>query len=77
MITQADRILELLRQAGEQGVSNRQLNGIAFRYSARIKDLRDKGHHIKAVKGKKRSEWVFTYYPPKSEQVNIFELVSQ
>lgn len=30
----------------KQGATNRELNAIAFRYGARLKELRDQGHSI-------------------------------
>lgn len=49
--TQKERILARLLQGP---ATCRDLNDIAFRYSARIAELRDEGHDIrwKAVKGK-------------------------
>lgn len=44
--TQAERILDLLERAGDKGVSNRTLNAVCFRYSARLKELRDQGYQI-------------------------------
>lgn len=49
--SQADRILDLLRTHGS--VTNRELNEICFRYSARIFDLRQRGIDI-------RTTWVKT-----------------
>lgn len=40
--SQRDRILELLKAAGDGGVSNLVLNEICFRYGARIWELRQK-----------------------------------
>lgn len=40
------RVLAALVEAGERGVTNDALNGICFRYGARIKELRDDGHCI-------------------------------
>jgi hypothetical protein len=56
-VNQKEKILELLEEKGS--VDNYALNKIAFRYSARIKDLREEGHNIKArhIKG---SKWIFT-----------------
>lgn len=50
-LSQKERILQLLRTG--EGVTNRELNDIAFRYSARISELRDEGHAIRweQVKG--------------------------
>lgn len=49
-ITQCDRILARLQRGP---ATNRDLNEIAFRYSARIAELRDRGHVIEwePVKG--------------------------
>ena len=50
-LSQKERILARLRKGP---ASNRELNDIAFRYSARIAELRDEGHAIawRAVKGR-------------------------
>jgi hypothetical protein len=47
-INQTQRILALLVKGKE--VTNRQLNGIAFRYGARLKELRDKGYEIETIR---------------------------
>ena len=49
-LSQKERILARLRKGP---ASNRELNDIAFRYSARIAELRDEGFDIQwsAVKG--------------------------
>ena len=44
-MTQADRVLELLRQRGREGVTVLDFP-TGFRLSARIKDLRDAGFSI-------------------------------
>ena len=51
-LTQKDRILDLLRR--REFVTNAELNEVAFRYSARIHELRAEGHDIRwaAVKGR-------------------------
>ena len=50
-LSQKDRILARLRRGP---AFNRELNDIAFRYSARIAELRNEGHDIRwtAVKGR-------------------------
>lgn len=51
-MTKKELTLNLLRAAARrgQGVSNRQLNDAGvFRYSARIKELRDEGHEIETI----------------------------
>lgn len=57
-LTQGQRILALLREAGSAGVTNRKLNEISFRYSARIHTLRGQGYQIEAVRVKD-SLWKF------------------
>lgn len=47
--TQSEKILAKLQEAGEAGVNNIELNKIAFRYSARLHDLRKDGYIIKAT----------------------------
>ena len=45
------KILSLLRERGNQGVTNKELNhdlGI-FRYGARIMELRQEGHNIQSI----------------------------
>lgn len=50
-LTKKQLTLNLLRSAGDTGVDNRELNhaGI-WRYSARIKELRDEGYNIRTVR---------------------------
>lgn len=54
--SQTARILKLLQT--EHGVTNHQLNRIAFRYSARIADLRNEGWDILSIH-EKGSLWRF------------------
>lgn len=56
-MTQRDKILELLERNGT--ASNYELNGIAFRYAARLQELRDDGYKIRS-KHIKGSRWEFT-----------------
>jgi hypothetical protein len=62
MRTQADRILDKLEAAGDQGVLNIDLMPIAWRYSARIADLRKDGHRIRSTHVK-NAVWRFTLLP--------------
>lgn len=57
-MTQTDRILEMLETAGSRGVSNFELNSVAFRYAARLHDLKKRGIEVisEHVRG---SEWRF------------------
>ena len=47
--SQCRRILELLRERGNEGVTNYELAGIALKYTSRISDLRDAGYRILAT----------------------------
>lgn len=58
-LTQKQRILEALEAKGS--VTNIELNNLGiYRYSARIKDLRDAGHLIEAVHVRD-GLWKFVY----------------
>ena len=50
-MTKKEKVLSMLEAAGDRGVTNRELNeaGI-YRYSARIKELRDEGKTIDTVR---------------------------
>lgn len=56
--TQRVRILELLRARGASGATNDELNGIGFRYGARLMELRDEGWEIETIQ---RSQNAFTF----------------
>jgi len=67
MVTQADKILDLLESRNELGATNIELNRIAFRYGARLHELR-KDYRISTIyikpgvfkficHGPKESEW--------------------
>lgn len=58
-VSQTERILRLLKRRGKFGASNRELNSICFRYSARIHELRKEGHHIE---GERDRAGLFRYY---------------
>jgi len=46
-MTKKEKVLSMLEAAGDRGVTNRELNDAGiFRYSARIKELRDEGKEI-------------------------------
>jgi len=57
-MNQATKIVELLTKKGKKGATNIDLNRIAFRYGARLHELRKEGYVIKTqhIKG---SIWVF------------------
>lgn len=48
-MSQSSQILSLLRQRGLDGVDQTELNAIAYRYSARIHELRRRGHKILTI----------------------------
>lgn len=52
-ITQTEKVLHKLKQAGLAGVTNYDLNQICFRYGARIHELREQGHDIKTIQIKR------------------------
>lgn len=56
-MSQKEKILELLEQRST--VDNYALNQVAFRYAARIAELRADGYNIKA-RHDKGSRWLFT-----------------
>lgn len=58
-LTQAGRILRLLKQQGE--ATNVELNRICFRYAARIAELRHDGHVIVTVRENNHGLFRFVY----------------
>lgn len=46
--SQRDRIIALLKQAGDKGVLNTQLSKVALRYNARIQELYVRGYKIES-----------------------------
>ena len=68
-MSQKDKILELLQERGDAGASSRDLNNIAYRYSARIKDLRDEGHEIE-TKPIKKGLYKFTIKQERQQEVD-------
>lgn len=52
-MSQAEQIVKLLKAKGADGATNYELNKIAFRYSARIAELRKDGVEISTVQIKK------------------------
>jgi hypothetical protein len=56
-MTQEQQILQLLRMAGDRGVSNFELMKIAFQYPARIHSLRHKHGQNIISKHVKDKEW--------------------
>lgn len=48
-MTQSEKILEVLEKAGDYGVTNVTLNRIAFRYAARLHELRREGYLVSTL----------------------------
>jgi hypothetical protein len=48
-MNQSEKILALLEKAGDYGVTNVTLNRIAFRYGARLMELRKEGYLISTL----------------------------
>lgn len=46
LYNQCRTILALLKERGNQGATNYELARIALKYTSRVSDLRDTGHHI-------------------------------
>ncbi|WP_059387693.1 helix-turn-helix domain-containing protein [Arthrobacter sp. Hiyo1] len=57
-LTQTAKILKLLKAKGK--VSNFELRKIAWRYPARILDLKHEGHQIRSVHDK-GARWFYIY----------------
>lgn len=47
--TQREKIINLLKAAGEEGVTSSDLNQICFRYGARLSELYERGYLIEAT----------------------------
>lgn len=50
--SQAEKIIILLKEAGEDGVTNIELSKISLKYDARISELRQKGYEIETAHDK-------------------------
>lgn len=57
-MTQVEKIYKLLKKRPKSGVTNYELNNIAFRYAARIYEMRKDGVPI-SIKHIKDSLWVY------------------
>lgn len=56
--TQRAAILDLFIRY--RAVTNKHLNGVGFRYGARIHELRRQGHRIKSLRGQ-QGVWTYVY----------------
>ena len=67
-LSQAEKIIRLLRIRKSKGVTNIELNnGVCFRYGARIHELRKDGYDIR-TKHIKGSKWLFWLEPSEEEK---------
>lgn len=74
-MTQAERILELLEDRGEEGCTNFELMKISYQYPARIHTLRHKhGHNIKSVHIKDKL-WKIYLVSPKEDPAPALKAV--
>lgn len=72
-MTKKQKTLELLRQAGEDGVDNRALvQAGVWRYSARIKELRDAGYNIRTER-LEQGHFRFVLTEPSPPKVTVTE----
>lgn len=63
-VSQRSNILNLLRNSGENGVTNIQLKDIALRYNARIQELYTQGYLIKVEElSNGITKYTLTYEP--------------
>lgn len=51
--SQTERMIKLLREAGENGVTNHALSKISLKYDSRISELRMRGYEIETTHEKK------------------------
>ena len=80
--SQREKIINLLKEAGEEGITNKELNKIGFRFGARIQELHKLGYLIETTSIKKglynyvlKSEpCINKYFPNAAEEIyNIIE----
>lgn len=64
-LTQTAKILALLKKKGK--VSNFELRTIAWRYPARVRDLKNEGHIIRSVHDT-GARWYYIYDGHKDDQ---------
>lgn len=70
-MTQAQRILEMLRASGKDGVSNFELMKVSYQYPARIHTLRHKeGHTIRSVHIKDQEWRIFLETPEEAKAIS-------
>lgn len=74
--TQAERILRMLRDAGDRGVVNYDLMRVSYQYPARIFHLRHIEGHVIEREHIKDTEWRFYLKPRQPEQVSLLDVLA-
>jgi len=69
--SQAERIINLLKEAGADGVTNHQLSKISLKYDSRISELRMRGYEIETTHEKKG---VYRYFLIKTPSIDTIYL---
>ena len=69
--SQTERIINLLRTAGADGVTNHQLSKISLKYDSRISELRMRGYEIETTHEKKG---VYKYFLIKTPSIDTIYL---
>jgi hypothetical protein len=69
--SQAERIINLLKEAGADGVTNIQLSKISLKYDSRISELRMRGYDIETTHKKKG---VYKYVLKKTPSIDSMYL---
>ena len=57
--SQIEKIINLLKESGEEGATNIQLSNISLKYATRISELRSKGYEIETSMKKKAFTNIF------------------
>lgn len=75
-MTQREKILQLLEDAGDEGVTNLKLNTVAFRYGGRLHELRQDGYRIRSTHIKD-SVWRFTLLPQDTANPDSMQVAAE
>jgi hypothetical protein len=69
--SQTERIINLLKEAGADGVTNHELSKISLKYDSRISELRMRGYDIETTHEKKG---VYKYFLIKTPSIDTIYL---
>lgn len=75
-MTQREKILQMLEDAGDAGVTNLKLNTVAFRYGGRLHELRQDGYRIRSTHTKD-SVWRFTLLPQETANPDSMQVAAE